>query len=165
MFLNIFNAPASTTDESETAELRTELEKIAKGRPLKDIAPEINPNTRFFILGLAPNASRLSIRFWLETDFGQIKEHFFEHFDDLRLEPTPWKTPPSIWRLLLQLALHREGQKSKIDDAPPHLAGEFMRAIITGQPYPRAVLAQLLARFRADGDINGLRVAMVKAIF
>ena len=163
LFLNFTN-PALATDESETAKIRDELEKIAKGRPLEDIAPHVDPKTKFFILGLAPNASRLSIRFWLQTDFGAIKRRFSEHFQDLKLEPIPWKTPPSVWRLLIELAPHRQGQKSKIDDAPPHLAGEFMRAILTGQSYPRAVLAQLLTRFRADGDISGLRVAMVKAI-
>ena len=162
--LNFFNPSSATTDEGETVKIRDELDKIAQGRPLEEIAPAIDPHTQFFILGLAPNASRLSIRFWLQTEFGEIKRRLRQHFQDLELEPLPWQTPPSIWRLLLQLAPHREGQKNKIEDAPPHLAGEFMRAILTGERYPRAVLAQLLARFRADGDISGLRVAMVKAI-
>lgn len=162
-FLRGFNPPMPS-DDSEVAALGAELEKLVKGRPLPEISPDLDPNTQFFILGLAPNAARLSIRFWLQTDLGHIQQRFAEHFQDLALNPLPWKTAPSVWRLLLQLAPHREGQKPKIDDAPAHLAGELMRAILTGQRYPRAILAQLLARFRSDGDISGLRVAMVKAV-
>ncbi len=162
-FMNGFNPPGPT-DEGEAKALHSELEKLAKGRPLSEISPELDPDTQFFVLGLAPNAARLSIRFWLQTDLGQIQRRFKEHFQDLALNPLPWKTAPSVWRLLLQLSPHRNGQKPKIDDVPAHLAGELMRSILTGQRYPRAILAQLLSRFRADGDISGLRVALVKAI-
>ncbi|WP_127469899.1 type I-C CRISPR-associated protein Cas8c/Csd1 [Thiomicrorhabdus aquaedulcis] len=163
LFMNFFN-PQSATDESETVQLQVEIEKLAKGRPLSEIAPDLDPKTQFFILGLAPNAARLSIRFWLQTEFGYIQQKLSEHFQDLALDPLPWKTPPSIWRLLMQLVPHREGQKNKIEDVPAHLAGELIRSVLTGQRYPRAILAQLLSRFRSDGDINGLRVAMVKAV-
>lgn len=162
-FMRGFN-PLAPTDESEATALGAELEKLAKGRPLDEISPDLDPNTQFFILGLTPNAARLSIRFWLQTDLGHIHLRFAEHFQDLALNPLPWKMPPSIWRLLLQLVPHREGQKSKIDDVPSHLAGELMRSVLTGQRYPRSILAQLLTRFRADGDISGFRVAMVKAV-
>lgn len=158
-----FNTPAAS-DDSETTQLHAALEKLAKGRPMSEIAPDIESSTQFYILGLAPNAARLSIRFWLQTDFAHIRQRLSEHFQDLSLNPLPWKTAPSVWRLLLQLVPHREGSKPKIEDVPAHLAGELMRSIITGQRYPQAILAQLLARFRADGDISGLRVAMVKAI-
>jgi len=162
-FMKGFNPPMPS-DESESKALGSELEKLAKGRALSEISPDLDPNTLFFILGLSPNAARLSIRFWIQTDLRQIQRRFTEHFQDLALNPLPWKTTPSVWRLLLQLVPHREGQKPKIDDVPAHLAGELMRSILTGQRYPRAILAQLLSRFRADGDISGLRVAMVKAL-
>lgn len=167
-FMKGFNPP-SPTDESEAKALASEFEKLAKGRPLTEISPDLDPNTQFFILGVAPNAARLSIRFWLQTDLGHIQQRFTEHFQDLALNPLPWKTLPSLYRLLLELIPTRyesNGNKKKkdINDAPAHLAGELMRAILTGQRYPRAILAQLLSRFRSDGDINGLRVAMVKSV-
>ncbi|ENX7779253.1 type I-C CRISPR-associated protein Cas8c/Csd1, partial [Neisseria gonorrhoeae] len=42
-------------DEQESAKIFNVLEQIGKGRPLQEIAPELSPNTRFYILGLAPN--------------------------------------------------------------------------------------------------------------
>ena len=38
------------------------------------------------------------------------------------------------------------------------------RAVICGTPYPLSLLSQLITRIRADGDVNGLRVAMMKAV-
>jgi CRISPR-associated protein, csd1 family len=135
------------------------LQQIAKGRPLKEIAPNLHTDTRFYILGLAPNASRISIRFWLNTTFGRLAQNLAAHWQDLAIEPCPWQTPPSIWRLLIQTA-----PLGKTENISPVLAGEMTRAVINGTPYPMSLLSQLLARIRADGDANGLRIAMIKAI-
>ena len=52
----------------------------------------------------------------------------------------------------------------KSENVPPNLAGEFLRAILTGMPYPRNLLTVLLMRLRTDKDVNALRVSMLKAI-
>ena len=156
-------------DEQESAKVFNVLEQIGKGRPLQDIAPELSSDTRFYILGLAPNAARISIRFWLDTTFGQLAENLAQHWQDLALEPRAWKTPPSIFKLLLETAIkfkNSEGRydKPKPETISPMLAGEMTRAVICGTPYPLSLLSQLIGRIRADGDINGLRVAMMKAV-
>ncbi|PJK15529.1 type I-C CRISPR-associated protein Cas8c/Csd1 [Lysobacteraceae bacterium NML07-0707] len=146
-------------DEQENKKIFNILAQVAKGRPLQEAAPELSPDTRFYILGLAPNASRISIRFWLDTTFGKLAEHLAQHWQDLALEPRAWKTPPSIWRLLVQTA-----PLGKSENISPVLAGELTRAVIGGTPYPMSLLSQLIARIRADGDVGGLRVAMIKAV-
>ena len=156
---DFFAEIASPDDDEESAKVFAVLEQVAKGRPLQEVAPELSPDTRFYILGLAPNASRLSIRFWLDTTFGQLAQNLAQHWQDLAIEPRPWKTPPSIWRLLLQTAA-----LGKSENISPILAGEMVRAVINGTPYPLSLLSQLIARVRADGDVNGLRVAMMKAV-
>ena len=156
---DFFADSASPGDDEESAKVFAVLEQVAKGRPLQEVAPELSPDTRFYILGLAPNASRLSIRFWLDTTFGQLAQNLAQHWQDLAIEPRPWKTPPSIWRLLLQTAA-----LGKSENISPVLAGEMVRAVISGAPYPLSLLSQLIARVRADGDVNGLRVAMMKAV-
>lgn len=160
LFLQTF----SPTDDSEAAQIKPMIEQIAAGRPLVEVVPDIDPSTRFYILGLAPNAARLSIRYWLHTTFGELGQRIAEHYSDLAMDPLPWKTPPPIWRLLIELAPYRAGKKAKVDEVSPLLAGEIMRAILTGNRYPRSLLAQLVTRFRSDGKISGLRVAMVKAV-
>ena len=59
-FAQVFTPP---DDEQEIAKVFNLLEQIGKGRPLQEIAPELSANTRFYILGLAPNAARISVQF------------------------------------------------------------------------------------------------------
>lgn len=160
----LFAQTVNPGDDSEAAQLKPLIEKIALGRPLEEVAPDIDPDTRFYLLGLAPNASRLSIRFWLDTSFGELAQRIAEHYTDLSLEPLPWQQPPSIWRLLIELVPYRSGQKANSKDIPYHLAGEMMRSILTGDRYPHSLLAQLVLRIRSDGHISSLRIAMIKAV-
>lgn len=146
-------------DSQETAQIRPILDKIAQGRPLSEFAPDISPKTRFYILGLAPNAARLSIRYWMDTTFGELAEHVRQHYADLAIQPLGWREPPSIWRLLIQTAA-----QGKSENIHPQLAGELMRSILTGQAYPRMLLSQLTQRIRADGQITGIRISLTKAV-
>ena len=180
----LFNPPADDQGEGDdgaagprfdagaAAKIRDILNQIAKGRPLRDAAPEFREGTRFFILGLAPNAARIAIRFWHEDTLGNLARRFGEHYQDLAIEPEPWRgTLPAIWRLLYETAVQR-----KAENIPPHLAGEVMRAILTGGRYPRSLLSNVVMRMRSDRDerdprtnrvrwraINGLRAAICKA--
>lgn len=162
------NMPAD--DGEETVKLKPVLDAISQGKPMSEINPGLDPATRFYVLGLAPNASRLSIRYWLDTSFGELSAHIAKHWQDLQLCPPAWGTrPPSLWSLLIQTTPRRKNkegkfEKSKSEDIPKQLAGELMRSILTGQLYPRSLLAKLIGRIRSDGDISRLRVALIKAI-
>ncbi|KGQ26643.1 type I-C CRISPR-associated protein Cas8c/Csd1 [Gallibacterium anatis] len=152
-------------DEQESSKIFNILDQVRKGRPLPEIDPKLSAKTQFFILGLAPNASRISIRFWLKTDFGQLAKNLANHWADLALEPCPWKKPPSLYSLLLQTTpLDKTSKKGKAENISPILAGELAAAIFNDTPYPTTLLSKVISRFRADGQITGLRVAMVKAV-
>lgn len=148
----------AVTDESEAGQISKKLEAIAKGRPLSEVDPGVDENTRFFVLGLAPNASRLSIRFWFEDNLGNLSAKIGKHWQDLSLEPTPWKTPPALWRLLRETAV-----QNKLENIPPAIGGALMRSILTGSRYPQSLLGAVIARIRADKNINGTRAAICKA--
>lgn len=162
LFADLLNPPA--TDYSESDRLRSALELVAKGRPLQSLNPDLEDDTAIYVLGLAPNASRLSVRFWETGSLHRFAERLAQHYRDLELRPIPWKTAPSVWRLLLQTVPHREGSQPKSDDIPPQLAGEMTRAILTGRRYPASLLTNLIMRMRSDGDISPLRVALCKAV-
>jgi len=151
-------------DDSEAQKIRDVLENVGKGRPLASVDPKLQDGTRMFVLGLAPNASRLSIRFWEVGTLGIFARRFAEHARDFRIEPLPWRTAPSAWRVVLATVPNRAGAKPKMDDAAANLVGEFLRAVLTGRPYPRSLLAATLMRMRADHTISGLRAAICKAI-
>ncbi|MCB1897008.1 MAG: type I-C CRISPR-associated protein Cas8c/Csd1 [Zoogloeaceae bacterium] len=160
-FADLLDPPPE--DGPEAARIRRLLDGIAQGRPLDDIDPGLAPTTHMYVLGLAPNASRLSIRFWQVDTLDVLTRRVVQHREDLRLQPLPWKSAPSVWRLALATAPSRDG-RAKSEDIPPQLAGELMRAILTGSNYPGSLLANLVMRMRTDGDISGVRVALCKAV-
>ncbi|KXU34579.1 type I-C CRISPR-associated protein Cas8c/Csd1 [Ventosimonas gracilis] len=160
--LSLFFDPRDE-DPREIQKLRDALDQVRQGLPLQALDPGLNDGTHIFVLGISPNAARLSIRFWETQTLATFAARLARHFDDLRLEPSPWRAPPAIWRLLLACAPSRDG-RSKNEDVPPFLAGETTRAILAGTPYPRSLLGTILMRLRADGHISGTRVALCKAI-
>jgi CRISPR-associated protein Csd1 len=153
--------PPAPSDEQEAAKVHRVLRKIEVGRPVEEIdelGGKLDSDTRFYVLGLSPNAARLAVRFFLESTLGNLIANASSHYHDLLIEPHFWTTPPALWRLLRETGAQRES-----DNVSPALAGEFARAVLTGWRYPRALLAHTLMRIRADGEVNDLRAAICKA--
>ena len=165
----LFEPPSpEQMDAAETGRLRTEvMERIEKGHPLEEPDLKLAEGTRFYILGLAPNVSRLSVRFWEATTLGALGNAFHQHWCDLRMDGLTWRQPPALWKLLARTAPARRNAqgmlKYSLKQIPPNLAGELTRAILTGRAYPRTILPNVLMRFRSDHELDGLRVALVKA--
>ncbi len=155
LFAMLAEPPTAAEEEAEIAD---KLTAMASGRPLAEAVAGVDEQTRFHVLGLSPNAARVSIRYWHADTLGAIARRIVDHWRDIRVEPLPWRTPPAAWRLLIETAPQR-----KADRIPPILGGALMRAILTGGPYPRALLAAIIIRMRQDQDINGLRAAICKA--
>ena len=151
------------TDDAEAGEtdaVRVKLRAMQDGIPLRIAAPEVDEATRVYILGLSPNAARLSVRFWLDQSLGDLADHIQQHWRDLDLKPAPRGGKPPLWALLYEIAPLR-----KIDDGLRHLAGEMTRAILAGTPYPASLLTQALMRVRAEKvKTTPNRVALIKAV-
>jgi CRISPR-associated protein Csd1 len=142
-------------------QIRRALEKAANGQLAKDDLGDAA--TPFYILGLSPNASRLSVRFWMQSTLGEITERLQRHIRDMAIvrqwdETAKHPDPeiPSVWQLLRQTA-----RESK--DIPPLLGGALMQAILGGGDYPDALASAILRRIKADRDINYLRACALKA--
>lgn len=138
------------------------LEKLAlirQGIPLEKIEPKLASGTRFYVLGLAPNAARISIRFYYEDDFGHLTRNYQRYIEDMRVLPPPRGEYPPLLRYLTETA-----PLGKRENIPPNLAGEWMRSILSGSRYPLTLMATILMRIRADGDVNARRVGILKAL-
>ncbi|KGE50932.1 type I-C CRISPR-associated protein Cas8c/Csd1 [Xanthomonas axonopodis pv. vasculorum] len=152
-------------DGQPTQRLQLALEQVRQARPLREVDATLDDDARIFVLGLAPNASRLSIRFWETQTLAGFAARLAAHYQDIKLEPPAWKRPPTPQFLALQTApVYGEHGKPKAEDVSPLLAGELTRAILTGTRYPRSLLGGIVMRFRADGQVNPLRVALCRAV-
>lgn len=116
---------------------------------------------KFFVLGLSPNAARISIRFWHVATIRELGERILQHFKDLEIAQPSFETRShiSLWRLLASTAL-----QNKLDNVPPQLAGTLLQSILNGSPYPPALLQACIRRIRAElGQVTPVRAALLKA--
>ena len=114
--------------------------------------------TRFYVLGLAPKR-RIAVRFWHVATVGELAGHIRQHFEDTRIVHRPHEPEfLSLFRLLVSTAV-----QGKADNLPPNLAGELMRAILTGTPYPEALLQAAVRRLRAEREVGYARASLIRA--
>lgn len=116
---------------------------------------------RFHVLGLAPNAARISIRFYHCLPLHELGERIHQHFKDLEIVRGPHDPQyPSLFRLLAAVAV-----QNKADNIPPNLGGAIVDAVFAGPdvPYPSLWLNATVGRCRAEQNVNYLRAAAIKA--
>jgi len=113
----------------------------------------------FYVLGIAPNASRIAIRFWIVDTIPNMAVRFCQHFEDIRIVHGPReKDALSLFRLLVSTAV-----QGKSENILPNVAGETMRAILEGRQYPQTLLQAAVRRLRAEHEITHPRAALIKA--
>lgn len=121
----------------------------------------MDKDLRYHVLGLAPNAARISIRFYHCVTLHELGQRIAQYFDDLSLVRGPHDALyPSLFRLLTAVAL-----QNKADNIPPNLGGAVVDAILAGPqvPYPSLWLNAAVGRCRAEHTVNYLRAAAIKA--
>ena len=160
LFAGLIDEKADLAAEESIAALQigTHLAAIRDGRPLTQNVPQLD-GIRFHVLGLAPNAARLSVRFYWESSFGQLVGNYQRYLKDMALKPPPRDGWPPLWRYLIELAV-----QGKRENVPPLIAGEWMRAILAGTRYPMTLLTTTLMRIRSDGEVNAHRAAILKSV-
>lgn len=127
--------------------------------PQSGAMPTGDESGRFYVLGLAPNASRISIRFWIVNTVAGMAEKIRQHFKDVRITHGPKdRDCLPLWRLLVSTA-----QQGKSENVPPNLAGDTMRSILEGLPYPATLLQAAVRRNRAEQEVTYPRAAIIKA--
>ena len=157
------------SDHIEDRDLKDFFEAIARGKPLTYNGLDINPSDKFYILGISPNAARLSVRFFLVNTFGYFMENIAEFYNDFAIVKPSYdeKEHLAIWKILLETA----NKNSKDKASSPLLVGAFLRTLLTGSNYPEALYQNILLRTKADQDnpdkyiqkVNRIKAAVIKA--
>ena len=136
-------------------DLRAALKRLADGLPCEDLG--IDPNRPFYILGLAPNAARLSVRFFLRDSFGALMKNINDHYERLEIAGAKYPTL-TLWGLLSATARDPKKQVPS-----PILSGATARAVFSGTPYPVSLMEAVLLRIRAEQNVTWERAAILKA--
>jgi len=150
-------------------------EKVQKGQAL-DVAKlreGLDESTRFYVLGLASNAARLAVRFYLTEPFGVFAERIMQHYDDLKIEKEFANQADylSPYRILAECVSPKVTRRDdEVKQSWSLMGGALMRAVLMGLAYPEGLHAAMLNRIRHDSDdekrsvkINYIRAAYIKA--
>lgn len=152
-----FGAETGLSDD----DLRAALKRLAELKPCDDLG--IDPNRPFYILGLSPNAARLSVRFFLRDSFGRLMKNVNAHYERLEIvRPAYAKTNIlPLWAMLRETVNLNSRDKSP----SPAMAGAATRAVFSGGPYPASLLEAVMLRIRAERNITWGRAAIIKAYY
>ena len=145
------------------AELKKLIGTLCQGNPVVYDETMLDPNMEFYILGLSPNAARLSVRFFLRNTFGGFLRNVQAHYDRLEIvRPVydKFEVLP-LWKLLSETV----NQNARDKSPAPELAGEVLRAVLNNTPYPATLLNGMTLRIRAEREVTRGRAAILKAYY
>lgn len=136
------------------------LQNLREGKSLASFEPSLSQGVRFYLLGLAPNNGRLSVRLWLDNDFADLAKNYQKFWQEITVLPEDRsRGMPPLWVYASEIALLKDRK-----NLPPNLIGQWMLSILSGRRYPETLLSLTLLRIRADREINGLRAGILRAL-
>lgn len=156
-----FLMEALYNDEPTEQDIRNTLFRLAEGLPVNWQEQCLHPDTHFYILGLAPNAARLSVRFFWQNSFGTLARNVARHYERLEIvRPAndSFATLP-LWRLLRETV----NLNARNPEPSPRLSGDLLLAVLNDAPYPATLLDGVMLRVRADKQVTRGRAAVLKA--
>lgn len=158
--MSIFNDSYTENDILNT------LHHLSKGESIQWDDTKLSPDTRFYVLGLAPNAARLSVRFFWQNSFGALARNLERHYQRLEIiRPSFDKFPTlPIWRLVLE-TVRKAPPGGRTPEPHPRLAGDLLLAVLNDTLYPATLLNGVELRIRAERSVSRGQAAILKAYY
>ena len=144
-------------------ELKEALKNLCAGNVVELNDEQLDPNMEFYILGLSPNAARLSVRFFLRDSFGSFLQNVRAH--QKRLEIIRPFNDKFDMIPLCKLLSETVNQNSRDKTPAPNMSGEVLRSILTNTRYPASLLNGVVLRLRAEHTITAGKAAILKAYY
>ena len=148
----------------QESDVQAALKRLSAGQTVPFLEKELSPDQHFYLLGLAPNIARLSVRFFLRDTFGSFAQNLQKHAEEMAIdcsEKEKFHTLP-IWAVVNETTRTVPGQPAK---PSPQLAGDLLRAVLTGGRYPPTLLNGVTLRIRAEQNVTRGRAAVIKAYY
>ena len=150
-------------------EIQSFFKNVRAGQPFRIEELLVKPDNKFYILGLSPNAARISVRFFFVDTFGDFIFNYEKYFREFEIAKPVFDTRVNVplWQILQETA----NKNSKDKAASPLLAGAVLRSILSGINYPQSLYQNTILRAKADQDnpdknitkISRIKAAIIKA--
>lgn len=139
------NKSDSITDNEKV--IHNTLKDLAKGKPANYNNISIDPNVKFYLLGLT-NDGRASVKFFIENSFGNYIKNIMEHFDRMSILEDEYNKYVSIKQICYETV--RDGT-----DFSTILYNKLFISILNNTRYPDQLLTSILSRIKIEfGAIN-----------
>lgn len=150
-------------DHWTESDLRGAIARLAQGRPAAWQNVTLEPDTHFYVLGVAPNAARLSVRFFWQDSFAVLARRVQRHYEQLDIAgpANDLHFPPSLYWLTWETV----NRNARTPSIAPQLVGDVLRAVLDGTPYPATLLNGTTLRIRAEQTVTRGRAAILKAYY
>lgn len=160
---DLFSDMVSESNEMTDEMLREVYKQLSQGGTFNWKGLEGSYDNLFYILGVSPNAARLSIRFFLQGKFGNAVSNLYAHMERLKIvQPFDQHKSLPLWKLLQETIR----PKSRNDKVSVQLEEQLLKSIILGRKYPFELWTSILSRIRAEkslGYSNWEKAAILKA--
>jgi CRISPR-associated protein Csd1 len=155
-------------DETRVSQARILLTQLRDGTGETKIDTNDGQPTKFFLLGLSPNASRISVRLWVEADAHELQKRLGQHLRDIALDGSWNDEILTLQRIVRATGRAEHDAKGKLkgfntENVSPKLAGDLARSVLTGVAYPQSLLATMIRRIHSDGEVAYARAAAIRA--
>lgn len=156
---SLFGGPTAYS----ASDLQKMILDLCRGKTVLFEETQLDPGITFYILGISPNAARLSVRFFLKNTFGAFIQNIQAHQQRLEIIRPSFDNFVTIplWKLLDETV----NQNSRDKVPVPGMAGETLRAILNDTPYPATLLRGVCLRIRAEREVTRGRAAILKAYY
>jgi len=161
----------SHRDKKAENRLQAISEKIKHGHSLdrEFIMEGLDPDTKFNVLGLSPNAARIAVRFFHQDAFKNFIDNILQHYEDMKIiKEYSFQNDMISPRRIIDETVSK---KAKNKSPSPLMSGALLRSILNNSPYPAVLFNAIMIRIRGDMDddekkiskINYIRAAIIKA--
>jgi CRISPR-associated protein Csd1 len=151
--------PPELTEGAAQQSAREILAALRKGqRP-------VPVNNRFYAMTVSGASGRVMVRDWMEGSFEELVARIEQWFTDLEIVARDGdKSAPEPKFMAVCGSIMRD-----LKDLPAPTATTLWRVALAGLPIPQPIIAQALARFRADliddKPFSHARMGLIKAYF
>lgn len=163
LFVKLLMGSSDRMDAEQTENMFKELMEDAKQAGISETRllslDKIGEDVDFYMLGLKPNSSRLSIKFIIRRKYADILWNIARFQNELQV--TKDFRPVYLWQIKNELI----SPNSKNDKVDPALMTRLFESIIYGSSYPIFLLERIVRRVKTDTEskINTLRAGVIKA--
>ena len=164
LFMKLFLGQQDQMDAEKTDAM---LKKLLRDASDANVTEErllsldmIDPNVDFYMLGLKPNSSRLSVKFIIRRKYADVLWNIAKFQKDLQV--TEDFHPVALWQIKREM-ISPKSRNEKVNSA---VISRLLESVFNGGMYPVSLLETIVRRVKTDdgsGKINSVRAGIIKA--